>query len=62
MKFLERTFQLIKGVGPGFSSLLTLQSDQRRRPPGGGGALSDEEKAVADRLGHSADAFAAARG
>jgi len=55
--------KFIKGVGPGFSGLLKSQL-QGRVPPDAGspGGLNDEEKAVADRLGLSPDAFAAARG
>ena len=55
--------RFIRGVGPGFSSLLASRVPGGAPPRREGGAgLSDDEKAVADRLGHSPDAFAAARG
>lgn len=55
--------RFIQGVGPGFSHLIGGQTKGRVLPAATTGkALSDEEKAVAARLGHTDDDFAAARG
>jgi phage I-like protein len=59
--------KFMDGVGPGFSHLLRAQIEDGKsrgwKAPGSRPkeALTDEEKSVASRLGHSDDAFAAAR-
>lgn len=54
--------KFIEGVGPGFSDLLGRHTRGRVPSAASGAGLADDEKAVARTLGHSEDAFKAARG